>query len=93
MNFEYSFPSEVSTVFGLEGSFQNLFFYDAGHVSNEGLMTSANNSIGMQSFGAGIIGNFEDTADISLQVGVPLTDTLNTRTHDARTHFSINFRF
>jgi len=56
-------------------------------------MTSANNSIGMQSFGAGIIGNFEDTADISLQVGVPLTDTLNTRTHDARTHFSINLRF
>jgi hemolysin activation/secretion protein len=56
-------------------------------------MTSANNSIGMQSFGAGIIGNFEDTADISLQVGVPLTDTLNTRTYDARTHFSINFRF
>jgi hemolysin activation/secretion protein len=93
MNFEYSLPSESSSVFGLEGSFQKLFFYDAGHVSNEGLMASAHKSIGMQSFGAGVIGNFEDTTDISLQVGVPLTDTLNTRTHDARTHFTINFRF
>ena len=56
-------------------------------------MASVNDSTGMQSFGAGLIGNFEETADISLQVGVPLADTLNTPMHDARTHFSINFRF
>ena len=85
--------STQTSIFGLDGNVQNIFFYDAGYVSNEGVMASVNDSTGMQSFGAGLIGNFDETADISLQVGVPLADTLNTPMHDARTHFSINFRF
>ena len=93
MNFEYSFGTEPTSVFGLNGNLQKVFFYDAAHVSSEGTLTAANDSIGMQSFGAGFLGNFEGNTDFSLQVGVPLTDTLNTEAHDARTHFSINFRF
>jgi hemolysin activation/secretion protein len=93
MSLEYSMMSEKTSIFGLDGNVQNIFFYDAGYVSNEGVMASVNDSTGMQSFGAGLIGNFDETADISLQVGVPLADTLNTPMHDARTHFSINFRF
>ena len=93
MNFEYSLHSESSSLLGLQSNFQKIFFYDAGHVSNEGILSSANDSIGMQSFGAGIAGNVEDTANILLMVGVPITDTLNTKAHDTRTHFSINFRF
>ena len=56
-------------------------------------MTAIDDSTGMQSMGAGILGNFEENTDVSLQVGIPLAETLNTRMHDARTHFSINFRF
>ena len=93
LNLEYSLESEISSIFGFDGTLQKIFFYDAGHVSNEGLMSSVNDSVDMHSFGVGILGNFEDITDISLQVGVPLTDTLNTRTHETRTHFSINFRF
>ncbi len=93
MSLEYSMMSEKTSIFGLDGNIQNIFFYDAGYVSNEGVMASVNDSTGMQSFGAGLIGNFEETADISLQVGVPLADTLNTQMHDARTHLSLNFRF
>ncbi|MDG1138157.1 MAG: ShlB/FhaC/HecB family hemolysin secretion/activation protein [Opitutales bacterium] len=93
MNFEYSLASEATSIFGLDGNLQKVFFYDAGYVSNEGLMAAANDSVGMQSFGAGLLGNFEDNTDISLQVGVPITDTLNTSSYDARAHFSINFRF
>lgn len=93
MNFEYSIGSESMSIFGLDGNLQKVFFYDAGYVSNEGLMAAANDSVGMQSFGAGLLGSFEDNTDVSLQVGVPITDTLNTRSYDARTHFSINFRF
>ena len=93
MNFEYSIGSESTSIFGLDGNLQKVFFYDAGYVSNEGLMAAANDSVGMQSFGAGLLGSFEDNTDVSLQVGVPITDTLNTRSYDARTHFSINFRF
>ena len=93
MNFEYSFGTESTSIFGLDGNLQKVFFYDAAHVSSEGTLTAAKDSIGMQSFGAGFLGNFEGNTDFSLQVGVPLTDTLNTDAHDARTHFSINFRF
>ena len=93
LNIEYSMMSEETTFFGLDGKLQNIFFYDAGYVSNEGSMTAIDDSTGMQSMGAGILGNFEENTDFSLQVGIPLAETLNTRMHDARTHFSINFRF
>ena len=93
MNFEYSLEAESTSIFGLDGNLQNVFFYDAGYVSSEGALTAANDSIGMQSFGAGLLGKFEENTDFSLHVGIPLVDSLNTKAHDARTHFSINFRF
>jgi len=93
MNFEYSINAESTSIFGLEGNLQKIFFYDAGYVSSEGTLTAANDSIGMQSFGAGLLGNLEGNTDLSLHVGIPLVDSLNTKAHDARTHFSINFRF
>ncbi len=93
MNLEYSLQSEKTSVFGLDGNLQKVLFYDAGYVSSEGALASANDSVGMQSIGAGLLGNFEESTDLSLKVGIPLTDTLNTKMHQARTHFSINFRF
>jgi len=93
MNLEYSFGADSASLLGFDGNFQNVIFYDAGYVSNEGSTASVDDSIGMQSFGAGLLGNFEDNTDFLLQVGVPLTVTSNTNAYDARTHFSIHFRF
>ena len=93
LNFEYSLNSEKANLFGLEGNLQQVLFYDAGYVSNHGSITSTNKSIEMQSFGVGLLGNFEENADFSLQVGVPLNDSLDTKMHEARTHFSFNIRF
>ena len=92
-NFEFSVNAQKTSFLGLDGSIQNIFFYDAGYVSNEGSIAAVNSSVEMQSIGAGIVGNFEKSTDLSLQVGVPLVDSINTKAHDARTHFSINFRF
>ena len=93
MNLEYSLHSESTSLFGYEGKLQNMFFYDAGYVSNQGMMASAYDSVEMHSLGAGVLGNFHSDTDFSLSVGVPLSDTLDTQALEPRTHFSINFRF
>ena len=72
---------------------QKIFFFDSGYVSNVGSMSAANDSVDMQSIGAGLLGNFEGGTDFSFQVGLPLADSFNTQAIDPRTHFSLTIRF
>ena len=63
LNLEYSFNSEKTSLFVAEGNLQKVFFYDAGNVSNEGSLSSVSDSIGMQSFGVGLVGDFEQSTN------------------------------
>ena len=93
LNLEYSFNSEKTSLFGAEGNLQKVFFYDAGYVSNEGSLSSVSDSIGMQSFGVGLVGDFEQSTNFSLQFGVPIENTFNTNAHDVHTHFAFSINF
>ena len=55
--------------------------------------TSASDSVDLQSIGAGMNGSIENSVDFSLLVGVPLTETLDTNSNDARIHFKLNYTF
>ena len=93
LNFEYITSTEQTSFLSLEGNLQKIFFFDSGYVSNVGSMSAANDSVDMQSIGAGLLGNFEGGTDFSFQVGLPLADSFNTQAIDPRTHFSLTIRF
>ena len=69
------------------------YFFTAGYVSNEGSLSSVSDSIGMQSFGVGLVGDFEQSTNFSLQFGVPIENTFNTNAHDVHTHFAFSINF
>ena len=93
LNVDFSVNATKTSFLGIDGNLQSVLFYDAGYVSNESSIAAVNDDIDMHSVGAGIVGNFENSTELLLQVGVPLVDTFNTEAHEPRTHFSINFRF
>ncbi len=93
LNFEYSMLSENLSLLNADINYQNVFFYDYGHLSNRGKLTSASDSVDLQSIGAGMNGSIENSVDFSLLVGVPLTETLDTNSNDARIHFKLNYTF
>ncbi|MBP51712.1 MAG: hypothetical protein CMI27_01050 [Opitutae bacterium] len=93
INLEYAFASEETNIFGWEGDLQKVVFYDAGYLNSTNSISSIDDSTGMQSFGVGLVGSLDQQADFSLQVGVPIENTLNTRKNQARTHFNFNYRF
>jgi hemolysin activation/secretion protein len=90
LNAEFRLPSVKS---GLGGSLQPLFFYDYGYVSSEQSLASSSDSVGMQSFGAGVLGSFKQGLDLGLHVGVPIESTPQTDGNSARAHFDLSFRF
>ena len=77
----------------IDGSLQTLFFYDYGYVSSEQSLAGSDDSIGMQSFGAGMIGSFERGLGLNLHVGVPIEGTPQSDDGAARAHFELNYRF
>ena len=93
LKFEYSMLSESLSLLNADINYQNVFFYDYGHLSNRGKLTSASDSVDLQSIGAGMNGSIENSVDFSLLVGVPLTETLDTNSNDARIHFKFNYNF
>ena len=94
LNLEYRFDAVSGSLFGLDGNFQNLAFYDYGYSKFVSLPGASSDSSELQSFGVGIVGNVQTNADFSLQVGVPLDDGPDGTTRLApRTHFGLNIRF
>ena len=94
LNLEYRFDAVSGSLFGLDGNFQNLAFYDYGYSKFVSLPGASSDSSELQSFGVGIVGNVQTNADFSLQVGVPLDDGPDGTTSLApRTHFGLNIRF
>lgn len=93
LNLEYAFATEETNLFGVGTNWQRVIFYDAGQVSSTNSVTSQDDSISMQSYGVGLIGSLNQQAEFSLQVGVPLEDSFDSRKNQARTHFNLNYRF
>jgi len=94
LNLEYRFDAVSGSLFGLDGNFQNLAFYDYGYSKFVSLPGASSDSSELQSFGVGIVGNVQTNADFSLQVGVPLDDGPDgTKKLEPRTHFGLNIRF
>ena len=94
LNLEYRFDAVSGSLFGLDGNFQNLAFYDYGYSKFVSLPGASSDSSELQSFGVGIVGNVQSNADFSLQVGVPLDDGPDgTKKLEPRTHFGLNIRF
>jgi hemolysin activation/secretion protein len=89
LNAELRLPSRKTGEIFLQGTLQPLFFYDYGYVSSEQSMPS----VGMQSFGTGMIGAFKHGLNLGLHVGVPVETTTQTDKRSARTHFELDFRF
>ena len=93
LNAELRLPSRSASAFGLEGSVQPLFFYDYGYVSSESSLSGTDDSVGMQSVGAGLIGSFDKGLDLSLHVGVPIEASPVTESHAPHAHLDLSFRF
>ena len=93
LNTELRLPSRSASAFGLEGSVQPLFFYDYGYVSSESSISGTEDSVGMQSVGAGLIGSFEKGLDFSLHVGVPIESSPLTDSSSPHAHLDLSFRF
>lgn len=94
LNLEYRFDAVSGSLFGLDGNFQNLAFYDYGYSKFVSLPGASSDSSELQSFGVGIVGNVQTNTDFSLQVGVPLDDGPDgTKRLEPRTHFGLNIRF
>ena len=93
LNLEYRFNAIDANILGLDGRLQKLIFYDYGYLESKGSIASDFNSLDLSSVGVGILGNFNPNADMTLQVGVPLSGTPSTKESEPRAHFSINLRF
>ena len=94
LNLEYRFDAITGSLFGLDGNFQNLAFYDYGYSKFVSLPGASSDSTELQSFGVGVVGNIQTNTDFSLQVGVPLDDGPDgTAKLAPHTHFGLNIRF
>ena len=93
VNAELRLSARKASLFEIEGSMQPLFFYDYGYVSSEQTFTGAEDSLGMQSFGAGVIGSFKHGLNVNLHVGFPLESTPQSDGDSPRAHFELNYRF
>ena len=99
---EYRLNPTEADLLGLKGRFQPLFFYDTGGLEShtdsdlfdsQTELETYENSISMQSLGAGVLGNFNGVADLNFQVGVPLNATSTTSKYSPRVHLGLNLRF
>ena len=94
LNLEYRFDAQPGSLFGLEGNFQKLAFYDFGYSKFVSLPGATTDSSNLQSFGAGIAGSLGSSTDFTLQVGVPTDDGPDgTEKLQPRAHFGLNIRF
>ena len=94
LNLEYRFDAQSGSLFGLEGNFQKLAFYDFGYSKFVTLPGATSDSSNLQSFGAGIAGSLGSSTDFTLQVGVPTDDGSDgTQKLQPRAHFGLNIRF
>lgn len=94
LNLEYRFDSQPGSVFGLEGNFQKLAFYDFGYSKFESLPGATSDSSNLQSFGAGMTGSLGSSTDFSILFGVPMDDVPDgTQKLQPRAHFGLNIRF
>ena len=94
LNLEYRFDAQPGSLFGLDGNFQKLAFYDFGYSKFVSLPGATSDSSNLQSFGAGMIGSIGTNTDFTLQVGVPTDDGPDgTEKLQPRAHFGLNIRF
>ena len=94
LNLEYRFDAQPGSLFGLDGNFQKLAFYDFGYSKFVSLPGATSDSSNLQSFGAGMAGSLGSSTDFSIQVGVPTDDGPDgTQKLQPRAHFGLNIRF
>ena len=75
------------------GSIQPFTFYDVGHVSSEESLSGVKDSTSLHSAGGGVRCSFKSSLNFSLQLGIPLKASADTKQHDPRLHFNLDFRF
>lgn len=75
------------------GSIRPFMFSDFGYVSSEESLSGAKDSTSLNSAGAGVRCTFKPSIELSLQLGIPLKDSADTKKQDPRLHFNLDFRF
>jgi hemolysin activation/secretion protein len=96
-NFEYRIKQLEASLPGIPFKYQPFFFYDASHVYSESYTLNEDlnpaTSRNLQSIGLGVLGNFGNEIDLSLNAGVPIVNGIQSKRWRPRIHCDLTWKF
>jgi hemolysin activation/secretion protein len=96
-NFEYRIKQLDGSLPGVPFKYQPFFFYDASHVYSESYTLDEDlkpaTSSNLQSIGLGVLGNFGNEIDLSLNAGVPIVNGKQSKRWRPRIHCDLTWKF